>query len=125
MTAATGFDLAILGLAGWAPPDRRRILVSAIEHKSVLSAARAAAARHSMTCETVPVDPSGMIDPDLLAKLLSDDVLCVAAMAVNNESGTIQESSRPGESHPQALTEPDVSVAAHPALIVQPLRREA
>src|SRR6516165_2687438 len=34
-------------------------------------------------------------------------------------------SSRPGESHPQALTEPDVSVAAHPALIVQPLRREA
>src|SRR5215475_12139820 len=35
------------------------------------------------------------------------------------------KSSRPGESHPQALTEPDVSVAAHPALIVQPLRREA
>jgi len=51
----------------------------------------AAAARHSMTCETVPVDSSGMIDPDLLAKLLSDDVLCVAAMAVNNEIGTIQE----------------------------------
>jgi hypothetical protein len=41
------------------------------------------------------------------------------ALAVENQS------SRPGESHLQALTEPDVSVAAHPALIVQPLRREA
>ena len=32
----------------------------------------------------------------------------------------LQESSSPGEFHPQALTEPDVNVSAHPALIVQP-----
>ena len=31
------------------------------------------------------------------------------------------ESSSPGESHPQALTEPDVNVSAHPAPIVQSL----
>jgi hypothetical protein len=30
------------------------------------------------------------------------------------------KSSSPGESHPQALTEPDVNLSAHPALIVQP-----
>ena len=35
--------------------------------------------------------------------------------------GGILESSRPGESHPQALTEPDMNVSAHPALTVQPL----
>jgi hypothetical protein len=29
------------------------------------------------------------------------------------------ESSSPGESHPQALTEPDVNLSTHPALIVQ------
>jgi hypothetical protein len=29
------------------------------------------------------------------------------------------ESSSPGESHPQALTEPDVNLSAHPALIVR------
>ena len=84
-------NLALLGLAGRAPPNRRRILVSAIEHKSVLSAARAAAARHGLNCETVPVDANGSIDTDRLAKMLSDDVLCVAAMAVNNEIGTIQD----------------------------------
>jgi hypothetical protein len=31
-----------------------------------------------------------------------------------------KESSRPGESHPQALTDPDVTVSRHPAPIVQP-----
>jgi hypothetical protein len=30
------------------------------------------------------------------------------------------KSSRPGESHPQALTDPDVNVSAHPAPTVQP-----
>ena len=29
------------------------------------------------------------------------------------------KSSRPGELHPQALTDPDLNVSAHPALIVQ------
>ena len=32
---------------------------------------------------------------------------------------TNHESSSPGELHPQALTEPDVNLSAHPALIVQ------
>ena len=35
-------------------------------------------------------------------------------------SDKTQESSSPGESHPQALTDPDVSLSAHPAPIVQP-----
>ena len=30
----------------------------------------------------------------------------------------IEQSSRPGESHPQALTDPDMNVSAHPALTV-------
>lgn len=84
-------NLALLGLAGRAPRTRRRILVSAIEHKCVLSAARAAAARHGINYEVLPVDERGLIDVDALAKALSDDVLCVAAMAVNNEVGTVQD----------------------------------
>jgi hypothetical protein len=32
----------------------------------------------------------------------------------------INESSSPGEFHPQALPEPDVNLSIHPALIVQP-----
>jgi hypothetical protein len=40
----------------------------------------------------------------------------------NLESGfNFVESSSPGEFHPQALTDPDVTVSRHPALIIQSL----
>lgn len=86
-------NLAILGLAHRAPADRRRILVSAIEHKSALSAARTAADRYGMILKTVPVDGEGQVDLGRLAAMISEDVLCVVSMAVNNEIGTIQDSA--------------------------------
>lgn len=86
-------NLAILGLAHRARPDRRRILVSSIEHKSTLAAARAAADRYGMIVETIPVDGEGRIDLNRLAGTISEDVICVVAMAVNNEIGTIQDTA--------------------------------
>ncbi|MET4386672.1 cysteine desulfurase [Bradyrhizobium sp. F1.4.3] len=84
-------NLAILGLAHRAPAARRRMLVSSIEHKSALAAARAAADRYGTIVETIPVDHEGRIDLDRLAGTISDDVICVVAMAVNNEIGTVQD----------------------------------
>lgn len=84
-------NLAILGLAHRAPRDRRRILVSAVEHTSILAAANVAAERYGMACEHLVVDRDGRIDLNYLAAKLSDDVLCVAAMAVNNEIGTVHD----------------------------------
>lgn len=84
-------NLAILGLAHRAPAGRKRILVSAVEHKCALAAARAAAVRYGTTCEVIPVDPHGRIDPLHLATMMSEDVLCVVAMSVNNEVGTVQD----------------------------------
>jgi MFS family permease len=46
----------------------------------------------------------------------SPTVIYKSLMALFHIAG----SSRPGEFHPQALTDPDVNVSAHPALIVQP-----
>ena len=83
-------NLAMLGFAARAPINRRRLLVSAIEHKSVLAAGRAAAIRYGLTLETIPVSTDGVVDLDAFAALIDDDVLCVAVMAVNNEIGTIQ-----------------------------------
>lgn len=84
-------NLALLGLARRAPPDRRRILVSAIEHKCVLASAQAVVERHDFEVETIPVDGEGCIDLDALEKCLNPSVLVVCAMAVNNEVGTIQD----------------------------------
>lgn len=83
-------NLAMLGFAARAPINRRRLLVSAIEHKCVLAAGRAAASRYGLTLETIPVSTDGVVDLDAFAALIGDDVLSVAVMAVNNEIGTIQ-----------------------------------
>ena len=89
-------NLALFGLARRAPPGRNRILVSAIEHKCVLAAARALAAREGFVVETIPVDGEGFVDPVEVERRLADDVLMVSVMAVNNEIGAIQDTRRLG-----------------------------
>ena len=89
-------NMALLGTARRAPARRRRILVSAIEHKCVLSATRALEQREGFTVEVIPVDKEGLVELDKLAHRLDDRVLAVSVMAVNNEIGTIQDISEIG-----------------------------
>ena len=64
---------------------RRRVLVAATEHDSVLNAASGA--------EIVPVDRDGIVDPDALRRMLAGgggaDAV-VAVMLANNETGVLQ-----------------------------------
>ena len=85
-------NLALLGLGRRAAEGRRRrILLSAVEHKCVLAAGRILEEQHSFTVQTVPVDRAGLVDMARLADMLADDVLLVSVMAVNNEIGSIQD----------------------------------
>ncbi len=84
-------NLALLGLARRAPADRRRVLVSAIEHKCVLAAARALEEREGFTVEAIPVDREGFVHLDALEAMLDETVLAASIMAVNNEIGTMQD----------------------------------
>ena len=84
-------NLALLGLARRTPAGRRRILVSAIEHKCVLAAARSLAEREGFAVGVVPVDGKGFVDLDALEDMVDETVLAVSVMAVNNEVGTIQD----------------------------------
>ncbi len=84
-------NLALFGLARRATDGRARILVSAIEHKCVLAAARALEAREGFVVETIPVDVQGFVDLEALQGMLNETVLVVSIMAVNNEVGTIQD----------------------------------
>lgn len=65
----------------------KRILVSAIEHPSLLDAAK-----EKNNAEIIPVTKDGVIDTDALEKMLtqSDEKTLVCAMWVNNETGVIQ-----------------------------------
>ena len=63
---------------------RERVVVSAIEHDSVLAAVDGA--------ETVPVDGDGVVDLDVLERILGEDAAgtVVSVMLANNETGVIQ-----------------------------------
>lgn len=82
-------NLAVLGIARASPSERRRIVVSAIEHKCVLAAARAAA-EEGFEIITVPVASNGVLDPRDVAAVVDSRVALVSVMAVNNEIGTVQ-----------------------------------
>ncbi len=85
-------NLALLGLGRHASRGkRRRILVSAIEHKCVLAACRVLHEQLGYQVELLPVDMAGFVNMETLNEALADDVLAVSVMAVNNEIGTIQD----------------------------------
>lgn len=67
-------------------PDAK-VLVSAIEHDSVLEAAR------QYDHAVIPVDQKGMLDLKELRAFLTDEVALVSVMYANNEIGTIQNLS--------------------------------
>ena len=91
-------NLALLGLGRRAARGkRRRILVSAIEHKCVLAAARVLQEQFGFVVELIPVDAEGFVEMAALEEALGDDVLVVSVMAVNNEIGTVQDIERISE----------------------------
>ena len=84
-------NLALLGLARHSSNKQRRILVSAIEHKCVLAAARALEEREGFSVDVVPVDSRGHIKLGTLQEMLDANVLVASIMGVNNEIGVIQD----------------------------------
>ncbi len=92
--ATEAANLAIRGVLAGAEPGRRRVLVAATEHKAVLAAAAEAARTHQGTVGFVRVLPDGTPDLGHLAASLSDDVVLVAVMAANSETGAIADVRR-------------------------------
>jgi cysteine desulfurase len=86
-------NLALKGLFDAYRGDRRRVLVSATEHKAVLGAAELFASKGGKV-DIVPVNRLGVVELAALAELLGPDVLVVSVMAANNETGTLNPISR-------------------------------
>lgn len=85
-------NLALFGVARHSSNRRRRrILISPIEHKCILSICKVLHERLGFKIEKLPVDSNGFINMNALRSTLDNDVLAVSIMAVNNEIGTIQD----------------------------------
>lgn len=64
----------------------QRLLVSAIEHPSVLEAAKAS----GKAVEFIPVDGNGVVDLGALKRMLAGTKALVSVMLANNETGVLQ-----------------------------------
>jgi cysteine desulfurase len=82
-------NLAIKGLAQSQAAKGKHIIVSAIEHFSVLNAARTME-KAGFQLTIVPVDKHGFIDLDEISRNIRKDTILVSIMHANGEVGTVQ-----------------------------------
>ena len=68
---------------------RRQLIASSIEHEAILNTFKVLAKRGWETT-LLPVDTSGIVDPDSLRQAVSERTALVSVMHANNEIGTIQ-----------------------------------
>jgi cysteine desulfurase len=81
-------NLALLGAAR-ANPHRRHIVISSIEHPSVIEVSERLRAE-GYQLNILPVSRSGVVDPGAVVGVLCPDTLLVSVMLANNETGVIQ-----------------------------------
>lgn len=85
-------NLAIFGLTSGTRPDsghRPNIVISPVEHPSVMEPARSLALR-GFDIRFLPVSRDGRVQTDSLKSVIDEQTALVALMLVNNETGVIQ-----------------------------------
>jgi len=84
-------NLGLVGMARGAGRARkaRKILVSAVEHVSVIKTVQHLE-REGFQLEIIPVNAEGLINRNVFEEALTDDVLMVSVQMVNPEVGTVQ-----------------------------------
>lgn len=86
-------NLAVLGMAEGArrksSNKKKRVVLSAIEHDSVLDVATLLRSR-GFEVELVGPDRNGVVQPEELARVMGENCALVSVMAANNETGVIQ-----------------------------------
>jgi len=83
-------NLALRGAAGAAAETgRRHIVTAAFEHEAVLNTVKALE-RRGWTATVLPLDKSGVLEPERLRQAMRPETGVVSVMHANNEVGTIQ-----------------------------------
>jgi cysteine desulfurase len=81
-------NLALFGVMLHGSVKAKRLIVSAVEHPAVMSAA-ARLEELGVGVVRVPVDRGGVLDLDALDRALAEPAALVSVMAVNNETGVV------------------------------------
>lgn len=82
-------NLAIFGAARRNKIKGRHLITSAVEHEAVLAPCRQLE-KENFALTVLPVDGSGLVDPDDLRRAIRSDTVLISIMQANNETGVIQ-----------------------------------
>ena len=91
-------NFALKGMAYAHEGKRNHIITSSVEHHAVLETCKFLQ-RLGFTVTYLPVDGSGLVDPDDVRRAITKKTLLVSVMHANNEVGTVEpiaEIGKPG-----------------------------
>jgi cysteine desulfurase len=88
--ATESVNLAVLGTARAAPPGRRHVVTSRIEHRAGIDACRQLE-REGFTVTWLAPGPGGLIEPAQVEAALRPDTALVSLMHANNETGVLTD----------------------------------
>lgn len=83
-------NLAIFGVVRKFHDKGRHIIISSIEHPSVLKPCKYLALNQGYELTQLPVNSEGRVDPSSLEKAIRPDTVLVSIITANNEIGVIQ-----------------------------------
>ena len=82
-------NLAIKGVVEFYKDKGNHVITGVTEHKAVLDSCKALERAGKAEVTYLPVDQYGRVDPDDVAKAITDQTVLVSLMAANNEIGTL------------------------------------
>ena len=82
-------NAALKGAVEASGRERPHLVVSAVEHPAIIEPCRYLE-RHGVDVTYLPVDGTGMVDPDDVARALRPETVLVSVMHANNEVGTVE-----------------------------------
>merc|ERR1712000_229684 len=88
-SGAEANNLAVKGVALSRQKKGKHIIISAIEHHSILNSARFLE-RIDFEVTFLPVDEHGLVEPERLSRAMTPETILVSIMHANNEIGTIE-----------------------------------
>lgn len=95
-SATEANNLALLGVARLAPPNKRHLITSKIEHNAVINPMKRLE-KEGFKVTYLDVDTEGFVSPDDLMAAITPETLLVSIIHGNHEIGTIQDLRALGE----------------------------